>query len=184
MSNFEENLDFDPSNEEPYFVFQGSCFGCGADCCRTERSYTSQYTLHGHGICKSMCYNFGKTVTATACCRGTLCTNCARKEEVTCSFCKQQTTVMFIAKESPRKFSSFADCLTICNWFEKLENFERVKKSMGEKSREFFLWLKPRRNSTPDFYWWHNLCLESRSTQELIAEFKTSQLACEQKQLP
>jgi hypothetical protein len=177
-----KDIDFDPAQEGPYTVFQGLCFVCRENCCITERLYTSEITLRGHGKWDFMTYNFGKTVTATECCCGLLCPNCARKEDVYCSFCKRGTSAMFIAKESSRMFSSFAGCLTICNWFEKLENFERVKESMGEKSREFFLWLKPRRSSIPDFYWWHNLCLESRSTQELIAEFKTSQLACEQKQ--
>ena len=176
--------DFDPDEEAHFSVFQGPCFACGTPCWRTERWYTSDFSFSGHGIFSRSNYNFGQTVPATRCCQGTLCTSCTMKSDVTCSFCAETTSAMFLHKDPPdRFFSCFTHSLTICIWFEKLDNFERVKERVGEKCQQFFLWLKfSRENDCPDLYWWHNLCLDKQSTQKLIAEFETYQLACEKKQ--
>jgi len=174
--------DFVPDEEAPFSVFQGPCFACGKPCWRTERCYTSDFSFSEHGFFFYHCsYNFGQTVPATDCCQGTLCTSCTMKSEVHCKICAEPTSAMFLRKNPPdRSFSCFTNSLTVCHYFQKLEEFERIKERVGEKCQQFFLWLKFRReNGCPDLYWWHNLCLDKKSTQELITEFESSQLASE-----
>ena len=171
----EEQTDFKPRGEHGFRVFRGKCFACNKVCNRTERLYRGYLSFPDHEL-KFVDHNFGETVPATGCCLGTLCTSCARKESVNCSFCIGQTTAIFPYKDPEWSwFSKWADCPAITNWFDKLEDFERVKETMGEKFHEFFLWLKDQRRCCPDYYWWHILCLENRITKDLIKRFEESQ---------
>jgi hypothetical protein len=169
--------DFDLHSEEPYSCCSVRCIICKRRRARyTEREYTSDrgYSQSGEY------YNFGEYCPATKCCNGPVCLNCAAFNSylgIFCNFCREQTTVCFLPKDTSGKFSNKTNSLCVNNWLVKLWNFQMVQDKLGATCQFFFYWLRnyclKELEWFPDLYSWHDLCLDRPMTQRLMLEFGT-----------
>jgi len=171
--------DGDPyEEEEPYRYCEVYCFACKNGVARfTERTYTSDYGVTTRDDCY---YNLGSHCSVTECCHGAICFRCAFREDIFCNFCKQQTNVAFLNKDSYGYFSEKTDSLNTIQWLDLIYSFHLLRENLGRDCHLFFLWLNKHYKGclwTTQINSWHILAKKANRICQLMKEFEKFLLA-------
>jgi hypothetical protein len=164
--------------EYPFSCTEVPCgCGCGNLAPYTERDYNCEFGV----VRGKKYYNLGKFCPVTECCNAPVCFNCAFETTIFCEYCREPSSVDFLAKEAYGKFSEKTNSWSITDFFRKLWKFHEFKEHLQGDCHLFFVWLK--KHYERQWLWhsgcysWDDLKLETRITQDLICEFRKFLLA-------
>jgi hypothetical protein len=165
--------------ESPYAC---TAVRCGCEGCRKIAPFTERDYISDFGVCRGKkYYNLGKFCPVTECCHRPVCFDCAFETTIFCEYCREPSTVDFLAKIAYGKFSEKTNSWCIEVWLQKIWDFHVFKKHLQGDCHLFFVWLK--KHYERQWLWhsgcysWHDLNLAFRETQDLICEFQKFLLA-------